>query len=103
MTMGESHGFMKGVTSSDEEARRVLALKAPGVFAQREYRRYYPAGEVAGHVVGFTNIDGLFITAGEPRSDARAFIDFVLSPRGQAIVQKHGFLPVAEAKAAPAR
>ena len=40
------------------EAHRVLALKAPGVFTQREYRRYYPAGEVAGHVVGFTNIDG---------------------------------------------
>lgn len=40
------------------EAHRVLALKAPGVFGQREYRRYYPAGEVTGHVVGFTNIDG---------------------------------------------
>jgi cell division protein FtsI (penicillin-binding protein 3) len=40
------------------EAHRVLALKAPGVFSQREYRRYYPAGEVTGHVVGFTNIDG---------------------------------------------
>ena len=24
---------------------------------QREYRRYYPAGEVFGHVLGFTNID----------------------------------------------
>lgn len=43
---------------SPDEARRVLALKAPGVFSQREYRRYYPAGEVAGHVVGFTDIDG---------------------------------------------
>ena len=40
------------------EAKRVLAMKAPGVFAQREYRRYYPAAEVAGHVVGFCNIDG---------------------------------------------
>jgi len=40
------------------EAHRVLALKAPGVFGQREYRRYYPAGEVTGHVVGFTDIDG---------------------------------------------
>ncbi|MGH8443415.1 MAG: peptidoglycan D,D-transpeptidase FtsI family protein [Nevskiaceae bacterium] len=40
------------------EAQRVMALKAPGVFTQREYRRYYPAGEVAGHVVGFTDIDG---------------------------------------------
>jgi cell division protein FtsI (penicillin-binding protein 3) len=41
-----------------DEARRVLALKAPGVFSQREYRRYYPAGEVAGHVVGFCDVDG---------------------------------------------
>ena len=39
-------------------ARRILALKAPGVFSQREYRRYYPAGDVAAQVVGFTNIDG---------------------------------------------
>jgi cell division protein FtsI (penicillin-binding protein 3) len=40
-----------------DEARRILALKAPGLFSQREYRRYYPAGEVAGHVVGFTDLD----------------------------------------------
>jgi cell division protein FtsI (penicillin-binding protein 3) len=41
-----------------DEAARVIALKAPGVFAKREYRRYYPAGEVTSHVVGFCNIDG---------------------------------------------
>ena len=29
----------------------------PGVYLLREYRRYYPAGEVAGHVVGFTTVD----------------------------------------------
>ena len=40
-----------------EQADRVLALKMPGVNAIREYRRYYPAGEVTGHLVGFTNID----------------------------------------------
>ena len=44
---------------SPEEAARVMALKAPGLFSQREYRRYYPAGEIAGHVVGFTNVDDL--------------------------------------------
>lgn len=38
-------------------ARDVQALNIPGVYARREYRRYYPAGEVAAHVVGFTNID----------------------------------------------
>lgn len=39
------------------DAERVLALKIPGVNVQREYKRYYPAGEVAAHVVGFTDID----------------------------------------------
>lgn len=42
---------------SPDQAARVLALKLPGVNVQREYRRFYPAGEVAGHLVGFTNID----------------------------------------------
>jgi cell division protein FtsI (penicillin-binding protein 3) len=41
-----------------DEAARILSLKAPGVSAQREYRRYYPAGEVAAQVVGFCDIDG---------------------------------------------
>jgi cell division protein FtsI (penicillin-binding protein 3) len=35
----------------------VMALRIPGVFQQREYRRYYPAGEVMAHVVGFTGIE----------------------------------------------
>ncbi|MGM0433383.1 MAG: peptidoglycan D,D-transpeptidase FtsI family protein [Pseudomonadota bacterium] len=38
-------------------AREVMELGVPGVYSRREYRRYYPAGEVASHVVGFTNID----------------------------------------------
>jgi cell division protein FtsI (penicillin-binding protein 3) len=38
-------------------AEKVSALKIPGVYLQREYRRYYPGGEVAAHLVGFTNID----------------------------------------------
>jgi len=40
-----------------EQAERVMALKVPGVALQREYRRYYPLGPVAGHVLGFTNVD----------------------------------------------
>ena len=42
---------------SPEQAHRVMALKLPGVNVIREYRRYYPAGEVTGHLVGFTNVD----------------------------------------------
>jgi len=40
-----------------EEAARVKALRIPGVYAQREFRRFYPAGEVMAHVLGFTNVD----------------------------------------------
>lgn len=40
-----------------EEADTVLKAGVPGIYPLTEYRRYYPAGEVAAHVVGFTNID----------------------------------------------
>ncbi len=40
-----------------DEAERIKALAIPGVYISREYRRYYPAGEVAGHILGFTNVD----------------------------------------------
>ncbi len=40
-----------------EQAEHIKALGIPGVNLLREYRRYYPAGEVAGHVVGFTTVD----------------------------------------------
>ena len=39
------------------DAARVKALNIPGVDTLREYRRYYPAGEVTGHLLGFTNVD----------------------------------------------
>lgn len=42
---------------SPERAEAVLALQIPGVDKEREYRRYYPAGEVVGHLTGFTDID----------------------------------------------
>ena len=38
-------------------ADEVRALELPGIEIRKEYRRFYPAGEVAAHVVGFTNID----------------------------------------------
>jgi cell division protein FtsI (penicillin-binding protein 3) len=39
------------------EAARIKALGIPGVYLSREYRRYYPAGEVTGQLIGFTNVD----------------------------------------------
>ena len=40
-----------------DEAARVVELNIPGVFLQREYRRFYPSGEVTSHLVGMTDID----------------------------------------------
>ncbi|MBL8259768.1 MAG: penicillin-binding protein 2 [Candidatus Competibacteraceae bacterium] len=38
-------------------AQQILALKIPGVFSKREYRRYYPDAEVTSHLLGFTDVD----------------------------------------------
>jgi len=42
---------------SPDLANKVMALKIPGVALSPEYKRFYPAGEVAAHVVGFANVD----------------------------------------------
>jgi len=42
---------------SPEVAEKVRALGIPGVFEEKEYRRFYPTADVAAHVVGFTGID----------------------------------------------
>lgn len=39
---------------SPEIAAQVMKLGISGIYLQREYKRYYPAGEVTAHLVGFT-------------------------------------------------
>ena len=36
---------------------RVAALKLPGIGLDKEYRRFYPSGEMTAHMVGFTGVD----------------------------------------------
>ncbi|AMO24252.1 penicillin-binding protein 2 [Ramlibacter solisilvae] len=38
-------------------AQQVAALQIKGVFQRKEYKRQYPEGEAAAHVVGFTNVE----------------------------------------------
>jgi cell division protein FtsI (penicillin-binding protein 3) len=40
-----------------DKAQRVVDLEIPGIYLQQEYRRYYPAGEVGAHLIGFTDVD----------------------------------------------
>jgi len=43
--------------ADDDTAARIKAMGLKGVFQDREYKRKYPEGEAAAHVVGFTNIE----------------------------------------------
>ena len=42
---------------SPSEAEKILRLSVEGVYSQQEYQRFYPQGEVAAHLVGFSNMD----------------------------------------------
>ncbi len=47
--------LVRGLTP--EQGQVVLDLKIPGVYGIEEFRRFYPAGDVAAHMVGFTDLD----------------------------------------------
>jgi cell division protein FtsI (penicillin-binding protein 3) len=53
---GKEFMYLKRHLNPDD-AQAILKLDIPGVASQREFRRYYPSGEVIAHVLGFTNID----------------------------------------------
>ena len=56
--IGDSQNFVWLRRQVDEPfAAQVLAQKFKGVHEVREYKRQYPEGEAAAHVVGFTNIE----------------------------------------------
>ncbi len=38
-------------------ADRIAAMKLPGIYQNKEYRRYYPTGDMTAHIVGFTGVD----------------------------------------------
>ena len=40
-----------------QDAEKIMALKLDGVWSEQGFQRFYPAGEVAAHVVGFTDVD----------------------------------------------
>ena len=40
-------------------AQQIMALQLKGVYQRKEYKRQYPEGEAAAHVVGFTNVEDI--------------------------------------------
>jgi cell division protein FtsI (penicillin-binding protein 3) len=41
----------------DQVAKKIVAMNIKGIYQRKEYRRQYPEGEAAAHVVGFTNVE----------------------------------------------
>ena len=84
-----------------DAAQRILSLKAPGVFSEPAYARYYPAGEVTGQMVGFCGRDGLGLEGMEHAEEkilgGAAGSMRVIRDRAGRIVEDH--LEYAEARA----
>ena len=66
-------------------AAQVKALKITGVHLDREFKRFYPSGEITGHLLGFTNIDD----AGQEGLEL-AFDDVLRGVQGKKRVMRDG-------------
>ncbi len=69
----------------------VRQLKLPGIYCKEESRRFYPAGETAANLVGFTNIDDQGIEGVE-----KSFNRLLTGVAGQRVVRKDRFGRVVE-------
>ncbi|URQ61490.1 peptidoglycan glycosyltransferase FtsI [Pantoea alhagi] len=69
----------------------IKKLKLPGIHLREESRRYYPAGQVTSHLIGFTNIDGQGIEGVE-----KSFDRWLTGQPGERTVRKDRFGRVIE-------
>lgn len=69
----------------------IKQLQLPGIHLRQESRRYYPAGEVTAHLVGFTNIDSIGIEGVE-----KSFNKWLTGQPGERVVRKDRFGRVIE-------
>ena len=83
-----------------EEAELVRMLNLPGVHLVREFRRYYPHGEISAHVVGFTDIDERGIEGIERAFDkeltAAHGAERKIMDRRRRVVEDHGVIKKAQ-------
>lgn len=61
----------------------IRKLKIPGIYFKQESRRYYPSGEVAAHILGFTNVDDHGVEGVE-----RQFDQLLKGTAGRKVIRK---------------
>jgi cell division protein FtsI (penicillin-binding protein 3) len=52
-------------------AQRIAELKLPGIHQRKEYKRKYPEGEAAAHVIGFTDVENQGLEGAERSFDQK--------------------------------
>ncbi len=56
--LGSDRSFVYLKRQVDEKiAEQIVGLDIPGIHTRKEYKRFYPAGHVAAHILGFTNVE----------------------------------------------
>jgi len=92
--VASTRGALSQLSSSWADGQRVFALGLKGedgnvVDPTNESiaRKKYPLSRPL-----------YLLTNGEPTGDTKVFVDFLLSPRGQELVKKHGYLRLADLK-----
>jgi phosphate transport system substrate-binding protein len=91
--VSSTRGAMSQLSSSWADGQKVFAL---GIKVGNEVIEPTPAN-IATHKYPMSR--PLFLlTNGEPAGDGKVFVDFVLSPRGQELVKKHGYLALDQLK-----
>jgi phosphate transport system substrate-binding protein len=92
--VASTHGALSQLSSSWADGRKVFALGIKGEDGQvveptteNIATKKYPLSRPL-----------FLVTDGEPKDDVKAFVDFVLSPRGQDLVKKHGYLRLQDLK-----
>lgn len=54
---------------SEEKAEQIRSMNLPGIVVAEDNKRYYPFGELAAHILGFTGIDNQGLTGVEAKYD----------------------------------
>jgi len=94
--------FLKRQISPDV-ANKVAELKLPGIHFQNEYRRYYPVGEVASHMLGFTGaeekgLEGIELALEEQLAGKSGSRRVIKDRRGQIVEDVESIHPPQEGK-----
>jgi phosphate transport system substrate-binding protein len=92
--VASTRGALSQLSASwvDNEKIFALALEAD------DGRIVEPSNENVGNKSYPMSRDLSLLSNGEPTGEAKAFVEFILSPRGQELVKKHGYLPLSELK-----